>query len=183
LNDFSKSLLVVTLIVTVVSVGSADVRAQSRENTQKRLFAERLSRLAIESARSAADARAAERKKKAHKPVRSAVDVSVAVSRANGPNLGVPAATPVVPPGREPSRDAFIETLYTQILGFDASESDLHHWTRALERGEDRERIAIALWDSKEHRLLVRRHESPGIRFRKAYLDALEAARRAKHAL
>ncbi len=108
MNYSIKSRFVIILIVTVGLVGSADVRAQSRDDAQKRMFAARLRRRerteAKEAARPAAERGAASRRAEARQPARSRVDVSPAALRATGPNLGRPAATPVVPHGHRGGR-------------------------------------------------------------------------------
>ena len=184
MNNSSKSRLVIVLIMTVGLVGSAEVRAQSRDDAQKRLFAARLKRRehisATQSARSAEADHANHGKVGAHQPARSAVDISRAAPRATGPSLGLPAATAVVPSGNGVGRDAFIESLYQEILGRDPSQSDLDFWTRALARGATTETIARTLWDSREHRSLVRHHDAPNISFGAAYRHANTTAGKAK---
>jgi hypothetical protein len=184
MNKFSNLRLVIFLIMTVGWVGSANVRAQSRDDTHKRLFAARLSRREhiskTKSARSAERAHAAHQKVEAHQPARSAVDVIVAARRETGPNLGVSSATPFVPSGHGVGRDAFVESLYTEILGRDPSHSDLDFWTRALARGATTQNIARTIWNSREHRSLVRHHDAPNISLATAFRDAAAAARRAR---
>jgi hypothetical protein len=169
-------------------IGSANVHAQSDEDARKRSFADLLARRAKpthgESGRETAgahrtanrttqtpsDARSTEARSQLA-PSTSPLVASVAPLAANA--TGVPSATPVAPSGYGPGRDAFVESLYTQILGRNALQSEVDYWSSVLARGATTNRVANLIWNSREHRTLVRNHEAPGIPLRIAYRNAI----------
>ena len=73
-------------------------------------------------------------------------------------------------------RDAFVTTLYREILGRAPERDGLVGWSRLLSTGVQPIAVAQAIWDSKEHRNLFRQGRAPAIPFAAAYRDALTAA-------
>jgi Domain of unknown function (DUF4214) len=76
-------------------------------------------------------------------------------------------------------RDAFVRTLYLEDLGRPPESSGLRFWSGVLFAGVKPKTVAVAIWNSPEHRTLVKQHLAPGIPFRRSYADALFAGRQA----
>jgi len=91
--------------------------------------------------------------------------------------LGLTAtATPLVS-GYGRGHDAFVTEVYLKDLGRLPDERELKLWSKRLESGVDREAVALRIWDSKEHRELVKSGLVARIRFRRSYRDATIAER------
>ena len=60
-------------------------------------------------------------------------------------------------------RDAFVEALYSEILGRPASESEVVYWDKLLVLGVTPQTIADRIWFSMEHRSEVQNGTAPGI--------------------
>jgi hypothetical protein len=75
-------------------------------------------------------------------------------------------------------RDAFVTTLYTDVLGrLPELTTGLDFWSGVLAKGAKPKTVGAAIWNSVEHRSLVKQHLAPGIPFRRSYSDALFAGR------
>jgi uncharacterized repeat protein (TIGR01451 family) len=86
---------------------------------------------------------------------------------------------PTPPPlvsGFGAARDAFVITLYLEILGRDPELSALRFWAGLLAGGVGPRVVALAIWDSPEHLTLLSEGKAPDIPFPKAFSDALAAA-------
>ena len=57
--------------------------------------------------------------------------------------------------------------------------SSLRFWSGLLATGVKPETVALAIWESPEHRTLVNQHLAPPISFRLSYADALLAGKEA----
>jgi Domain of unknown function (DUF4214) len=182
-----KDLSILCLTGMIVLIGSPMAEAQSHEDSQKRSFADLLTRRErtsrIESARSLAHAsRVANHTERATSPARSTgaiprnapsnSPVFARVSPLSAGVNGVSPATPYVNSGYGAGRDAFVESLYPQILGRSPTQSELDYWSKSLARGISANAVADRIWNSQEHRALVRMNEAPGIPLRKAYQTA-----------
>jgi hypothetical protein len=178
--------LLLVVIATAWFVGRTTIRAQSHDEAEERKFAAQLSRRAhLSTARPARPSVARPTVRKVEKPQSAASTVDAArfgmphISQAmrgrrgpTGESLGMAAATPVNPSGYGTGRDAFVESLYPQILGRNAQQNEVDYWSRALARGGPPEAVAQLIWNSREHRSLIRNHEAPGIPFTTAYQTA-----------
>jgi hypothetical protein len=185
-NSVRKSRFAIVLTVIVWLIGAADLRAQSRDDSQKRLFAARLTRTARiaatqapRSANTRGESRNVEsspRKRSATDATRSAPSHHAHAARATpvvtGPTLGISPATVVTPSGYGSGRDAYVEALYPQILGRVATQSDVDYWARLLASGVHADIVAEDIWNSQEHKTLVRNGDAPGIPLQTAYLHA-----------
>jgi hypothetical protein len=186
MSKISKSRLVLMTIVTLWLVEGAEIRAESRDDTQKRMFVARLTREARISAAHVArshGARASVRKVEGSQLTRSLIDASqsspssvahasVATVLVANSNLGVVAATVVTPSGFGSGRDAFVETLYAEILGRGPIQSELDYWARILAGGVHANVVAEDIWKSQEHKSLVRSGDAPNIPLNTAYRHA-----------
>ena len=189
MNQLTTCRLVIALLVIAWLLGSTDIRAQSRDDSQKRLFAARLTRGARISATSptrSVSAHAALRKVEASRPASFANDISSASAArlalaaraapsATGQSLGIPMATPCVPSAHGSGRDAYVEALYPQILGRKATQCEVDYWARVLASGVRADVVAELVWKSREHRSLVRSGEAPNIPLGRAYRTAYAA--------
>jgi hypothetical protein len=182
MTSVAKQFSIMCLLGAACLIGSVEARAQSRDDAHKRAFAKLLARSvkslhAAESRREIAAAdRAARRTAETTSLAQStAVLPRFAVSAAS--STGVPPATPLVPSGFGPGRDAFVETLYMQMLGRDPTQSELDYWSGLLHSGVGYHHVGRLIWNSQEHRTLKRLGEAPHIPKETAYLNALAAGR------
>jgi len=173
----AKHRAIVCLLGVACLIGSAEARAQSRDDAQKRDFAELLARraktLQAESRREIAAADHTARRRAETTTLARSTGVSLFAPSS----AGVASATPLVPSGFGSGRDAFVETLYEQILGRPPMQSELDYWSGILASGVGPHQVARLIWNSQEHRTLVRLGEAPGISKERAYLDALAVGR------
>ena len=182
-----KHCSILCLLVISRMIGSTQVQAQSREVARKRLFAELLARrtqtLRAESGGAiAASPRIASRPVQTTSLARSPKRFRPSHFRHPRSSPRFPHFPPVLlefprrlrspPAGLRSGRDSFIESLYPQILGDNAAQSESDYWSGVLARGVSAEAVARSIWDSREHRTLVRMHEAPGIPFGTAYRTA-----------
>jgi hypothetical protein len=94
-------------------------------------------------------------------------------------NVPPPPVTPPPPPsgsGFGAGRDAFVTTLYRDILGRAPEALGLRFWSGVLAAGVRPSVVAVAIWDSAEHRRLLRLRLAPHFPLAAAYADALQAA-------
>jgi Domain of unknown function (DUF4214) len=84
-----------------------------------------------------------------------------------------------LPSGFGAARDAFVITLYREILNRQPEPSGLRFWSGLLAARTDPRTVAGAIWRSSEHRTLVRQHIAPSIGLRQAFSDALLSGRQA----
>jgi hypothetical protein len=181
MTSVAKHCATISLLGAVCLIGSAETRGQSRDDAQRRAFAELLARrakaLQAKSRRDIAFAdRTARRPAEATNLGRStAVLPRFAVSAAI--STGVPSATPLVPSGFGPGRDAYVEALYLDMLGHAPTQAELDYWSRVLRSGVGYHQVARLIWNSQEHRKLVRLGEAPHIPKETAYHKALAAGR------
>jgi hypothetical protein len=88
--------------------------------------------------------------------------------------------TPALPARPRPR---FVTTLYEEILDRFPEPRELAYWVGRLKAGWSRHRVARAIFDSREHRRLVRQHLDSHIPLRRAFLDAVRAERSAPHSI
>ena len=62
-----------------------------------------------------------------------------------------------------PQSVAFVTTLYREILGHNPNPASLNFWVKRLLAGTSQNQVALAIWNSPEHRTLVKRHRAPQI--------------------
>lgn len=151
---------------------NTEVRAQSHEEAQRRAFAEMLSRRA--KAERAHVTRASAEAKHHLGGVSPLAHVSSLgrVSPLAANVVGLPPASPTAPSGFGFGRDAFVQGLYPEILGRDATQSEVDYWARLLVSGVPPQQVADRIWFSAEHRAEVRSGTSPGIPLKQAYRNA-----------
>jgi hypothetical protein len=154
--------------VACLLVGT-EARAQSPEEARRRAFAELLARRAK-----------AERAERAH-VTRVSAAPNHHLARVSPPShvsplaasvAGLPPASPTAPSGFGYGRDAFVEALYPEILGRDATQSEVDYWSRLLVIGVTPQNVADRIWYSSEHRAQVRSGTAPGIPLKQAYRTA-----------
>jgi len=174
---FAKHRAIVCLLGVACLIGSAEAQAQSRDDAQKRAFAELLARRAKASQAESRREIAAEDRTARRNAETTTLARSHRVQPSDPNSAGVSSATPLVPSGFGSGRDAYVETLYEQILGRPPTQSELDYWSGVLASGVGPHQVARLLWNSPEHRTLVRLGEAPDIPKEKAYLDALAAGR------
>jgi hypothetical protein len=75
--------------------------------------------------------------------------------------------------------DAYVTTLYNEILNRDPEPAALNFWSGVLARGVAPATVAIDIYNSPEHRFLLVNHAAPATTLLQAYFDALNASRRA----
>jgi Carboxypeptidase regulatory-like domain/CARDB/Domain of unknown function (DUF4214)/Polysaccharide lyase family 4, domain II len=106
----------------------------------------------------------------------------VTVGIKNGAGIvGVKTLTVTIPPpsvvltasGYGAGRDAFVTTLYSLDLGRLPEPAGLRYWSGRLAAGVSPEVVAVAIWNSAEHRTLVNRHLAPPVTFLQSYDEAL----------
>jgi uncharacterized repeat protein (TIGR01451 family) len=73
----------------------------------------------------------------------------------------------------------FVTILYAEILDRSPEPQSLEFWVGLLKAGVGPQRVARAIFDSPEHRELVRQHLAPPVTLRWAFLDAVSAERSA----
>ncbi len=76
-------------------------------------------------------------------------------------------------------RGAFVTMLYAKDLGRTPELKGFKFWTELLAGGVKSKTVAVAIWDSSEHRALVNQDLIPSITFQRSYADALSAGHRA----
>jgi len=139
-------------------------RAESPE-AKKRAFAELLARRTrVEKAQERRETPAAQPQ---------LARVSPVITNA----AGIPPASPVAPTGYGFGRDAFVEALYSQILGRPASEPEVIYWDKLLVLGVTPETVADRIWFSMEHRTDQQDGTAPGIPLKIAFSRALAYGR------
>ncbi len=172
---------IMCLVAAASLIGSAEVRAESRDDVEKHAFAKLLARRAKASqAESRPEITVADRTARGTAETTSLPQSTTllprfAVSAAS--STGVPAATPIVPSGNGPARDALVDALYSNILGRDLTQAELDYWSRELYSGVRYHEVARRIWNSQEHRQLVRLGEAPHIPKETAWQNALAASR------
>ena len=70
----------------------------------------------------------------------------------------------------------FVTTLYRDILGHNPKPPSLNSWVKRLLAGTSQNQVAMTIWNSPEHRTLVKRHGAPQISYGSALADASQAA-------
>lgn len=146
---------------------SAEVRAQSYDDTKKRSFAELLAR---RTKAEQADAHKESGTANGHLARVSPLVARVSPLAVNV--VGLPPASPTAPSGFGYGRDAFVEGLYPEILGRSAAQSEVDYWARLLVLGLSPEAVADRIWFSPEHRALVASGQAPNIPLKQAYANA-----------
>jgi uncharacterized repeat protein (TIGR01451 family) len=73
----------------------------------------------------------------------------------------------------------FVLTLYVEILDRVPDPRTLDLWVGRLEKRTPPQRVARAIYSSREHHMLLRRHLAPHITFQRSLRDALRAERSA----
>jgi hypothetical protein len=71
--------------------------------------------------------------------------------------------------------DAFIKTLYREQLGRDPERAGLLNWSRQFASGTTLAGMARAIWDSPEHKAILRSHPVPRIGLARSLADAVRA--------
>jgi hypothetical protein len=152
---------------------STEVRAQSHDDAKRRAFAEVLARRAKAERAEGTRERAAANHRLAHvSPLAAANHHLARVSPLAANVAGLPPASPTAPSGFGFGRDAFVQGLYPEILGRDASQSEVDYWARKLVLGLPPQTVADRIWFSPEHRAEVANGTAPGIPLKKAYRTA-----------
>ena len=100
------------------------------------------------------------------------------------PTPPTPSPSPLPTPSPSPSpfgpgRDAFVMTLYREVLGRIPETQGLWFWSGVLARGVAPLKVAVSLWNSPEHQVLRFYGLAPHVSFAQSYGDALNSARRA----
>jgi hypothetical protein len=147
---------------------STEARAESSE-AKKRAFAEMLARrTTVEQAQERRATPAARKETPAAQPQLARVNPVATTNIA-----GIPPASPVAPTGYGFGRDAFVEALYSTMLGRPANESEVVYWDRLLVLGVlSPQQVADRIWFSLEHRTEQRNGTAPGIPLKIAYRQA-----------
>jgi hypothetical protein len=187
---------VIVLLMNFYLTAGVEVRAQTRNSAEKRSFAELLARRANDSAARSEETaigagRAAQSSTRAlHAAGLSGDHRALAASHpavgahlrplTSGAVYGMAPSTNVVPCCNGSPRDAFVESLYAQMLGRMAEPYEVEYWARHLVLGATPHCVAERIWQSQEHQSLVRNGDSPGIPFETALRDALAAAQKSK---
>jgi hypothetical protein len=83
----------------------------------------------------------------------------------------------VSPSGFGTGRDAFVISLYGDDLGRLPEPSGLRFWSGVLAKSVKPKTVAVAIWNSSEHRTLVNQHLVPPISFLRSYADALRTGK------
>jgi MBG domain (YGX type)/Domain of unknown function (DUF4214) len=78
-----------------------------------------------------------------------------------------------------PQHTAFVNTITREILGHSPSQASLNSLVKRLLAGTSQSQVALSIWNSSEHRTLVKRHRDPQIGFNSALADAIHAANNA----
>jgi len=180
---FARHVSFICLLGFACLIVSTEARAESRDEAHKRAFAELLARKAKAShaAESRREIALAERKARRTAEPTSLARLTTALPRiavSAASVTGVASATPLVPSGFGAGKDAFVESLYSEILGRNPAQSELDYWSGVLASGVGFHQVASLIWRSQEHQTLERSGEAPNIPKLTAYHNAL-AARRA----
>jgi hypothetical protein len=99
-----------------------------------------------------------------------------ALSYNSALNLALQASQPV---STRPQHVVFVTTLYRDILGHNPNRASLNSWVKRLLAGTSQNQVATSIWNSSEHRTLVKRHRAPQISYGSALADASQAANNA----
>ena len=90
------------------------------------------------------------------------------------------AVTVTAPPATGPpssgfgaGHDAFVSTLYREVLNRQPEPAGLRFWSRLLAKKVRRKTVATAIWGSREHRTLIREHLALPVSFQRSFHDAL----------
>ncbi len=183
MNVMTRDVLWMVVITAIWFACPARIDAEPVDDFVKQQFAARLRRGLVQAndpprppisrrpeARAGGASKRAPKSKDALSSSHRTLGPGSTVASASGVQpLGVSAATPVVASGYGTGRDAFVETLYSQILNRDPAQTELDYWTRLLARGFTPYVVATAIWNSQEHRSLMRSHMAPDIPLRDAY--------------
>lgn len=186
MRDSAPKYPIVCLVGVGLLMATMCARAESAD-AAKRSFAELLTRREKESAakeRRLMDARLAARQGGAvpHRTLTTRPLVEASRFSSSGFH-GLVSATPINPSGNGPGRDAFVETMYFETFRRGPKQRELDHLTRRLGRTVSTITLATYLWDSPEHRMILRSQPkgTPAITFQEAYRIAYargQAARR-----
>jgi Putative Ig domain/Domain of unknown function (DUF4214)/PKD domain len=107
--------------------------------------------------------------------------ITVAVTDPFG-QVGTQTEQVVVTPyvsGYGPGPDAFVTTLYNQVLGRAPEPAGLLFWSKQLASKVKPRTIATAFWASRERHILQREHKAPPIAFGRALKSAAHAWKQA----
>jgi hypothetical protein len=183
---FDKHYSTMILVGFSCLIANTKAQAQTREEAQKRAFAELLARRATavraDSRREEPATDSLTERRTAQSEVQAQSTASIlrrmhSTSPFFAPDSplgassdGVASASPVVPTRCVSPRVAFVDELYRLILGRTPAEQEERYWARLLVmRGARPIGVAESIWRSREHRTLVREHKAPGIPFEHAY--------------
>ena len=81
--------------------------------------------------------------------------------------------------GYGPGPDAFVTTLYNQVLGRAPEPAGLLFWSKQLASRVKPKTVAISFWASRERHILQRQHKAPPIAFGRALKLAAHAWKQA----
>lgn len=159
MRDSAVKYHILLLVGVGLLMGETCVQAQSAD-AAKRSFAELLARRERQSVakeRRVIDARFAARRgvTKSHPTLTSRPLVEASRFTSSGFH-GLVSATPINPSGNGPGRDVFVETMYFETFGREPTQRELDHLTRRLGRTVSTITLATYLWDSPEHRMMMR---------------------------
>lgn len=161
-------------IVVLIACGEGGARAQ--EPDRKRLFAGALRRREA-VARQAEHAAGPSSHVAARDAVAREKTRADSVTPSTGPSptgfAGLASASPLHPSGFGVGRDEFVDAFYQETFGRNPSQQELDRLSRSLARGVSPLTLASSLWNSPEHRRLVRMGLAPKITFRQAYDNAI----------
>ena len=87
---------------------------------------------------------------------------------------------PPVGSGTSKRQDAFVTTLYNEVLGRAPEPMGRVFWSKQLARGEKPKSVATSFWNSRERRYLVQQHKAPSITFQQVFLHAKKAWEQAR---
>jgi hypothetical protein len=87
--------------------------------------------------------------------------------------------SPPSPSGFGKGRDAFVTSLYNEVLGRAPEPAGLFFWSKHLASKMKPEAVATSFWVSRERRILLSEHKAPPIRFGRALSDANKAWKQA----
>jgi hypothetical protein len=107
-------------------------------------------------------------------PTQAAYSLSLSYA---GPDESLATAPPAS--DVDTGRGAFVTMLYAKDLGRTPELKGFKFWTELLAGGVKSKTVAVAIWDSSEHRALVNQDLIPSITFQRSYADALSAGHRA----
>lgn len=78
-------------------------------------------------------------------------------------------------------RDAFVSTLYKDLLGRAPEPAGLFFWSKQLASKTKTSSVARSIWFSRERHILLKEHKAPTISFRHAFREASNAWKQAKN--